>query len=75
MLVIRENVDISTTQRYTYTYHNLRYTYPDLSYYNMYRYPKATLLNPDWCAQADLEKRLEAAILILILVLMMICVL
>lgn len=25
-------------------------------------YPKATLLNPDWMAQAELEKRLEAAL-------------
>mmetsp|Transcript_43893 Transcript_43893/g.125130 ORF Transcript_43893/g.125130 Transcript_43893/m.125130 type:complete len:921 (+) Transcript_43893:142-2904(+) len=25
-------------------------------------YPKATLLNPDWMAQSDLEKRLEAAL-------------
>mmetsp|Transcript_12892 Transcript_12892/g.40505 ORF Transcript_12892/g.40505 Transcript_12892/m.40505 type:complete len:963 (+) Transcript_12892:176-3064(+) len=25
-------------------------------------YPKATLLNPDWVAQSDLEKRLEAAL-------------
>lgn len=25
-------------------------------------YPKATLLNPDWIAQSDLEKRLEAAL-------------